>query len=274
MILIIKGFVIGIGKIIPGVSGAMMAMSLGVYEQAMQAISEYRKNPIAHFKYLCQLGIGAMIAIILGSKLIAYFLNNYYLATMLLFIGLIFGGIPSIVRETQVSKSKIKHLVIFILAFLVVFLFSFLGKQNLFVNVDNLPLQMFLYMIIGVIDAVTMVIPGISGTAIMMLLGCYHLFINLLSSLSDVTMIISNLKLLLPMAIGLLIGVIMTAKLMNYLFKKHKQGAYCGILGFAISSIFLLFSTLFNQNYSFFEIIIGLLCLVIGIYLGNHLGEA
>lgn len=273
MILIIKGFVIGIGKIIPGVSGAMMAMSLGVYEQAMQAISEYRKNPIAHFKYLCQLGIGAMIAIILGSKLIAYFLNNYYLATMLLFIGLIFGGIPSIVHKTQVSKSKIKHFVIFILAFLVVFLFSFLGKQNLFVNADNLPLQMFLYMIIGVIDAVTMVIPGISGTAIMMLLGCYHLFINLLSSLSDVTMIISNLKLLLPMAMGLLIGVIMTAKLMNYLFKKHKQGTYCGILGFAISSIFLLFSTLFNQSYSFFEIIIGLLCLVIGIYLGNHLGE-
>lgn len=269
--LIIKGFLIGVAKIIPGVSGAMLAISMGIYEKAMQAISEYRKNPIANFKFLLPLGIGGILAIILSSKVIVYFLNNYYLATMLLFIGLIFGGIPSVIKEAKIKKITLKHLFIFLLAFSFVFLFSFLGEQNLFMNITSPLLEKLVFIMIGFIDAVTMIVPGISGTAIMMILGCYHLLLNLLSSLSNVTSFWINLKLLIPMAIGLIIGIILTAKLMNFLFKKYKQETYCGILGFALSSILLLVYQTFQQTYSIVQVTVGIFLLLLGIVIGYKL---
>lgn len=269
--LIIKGFLIGVAKIIPGVSGAMLAISMGIYEKAMRAISEYRKNPVENFKFLLPLGIGAMLAVILSSKIIVYFLNNYYLSTMLLFIGLIFGGIPSIIKEAKTKKLTIKQVFVFIFSFSFVFLFSSLGEQNLFMKINSPIIEMLVFIMIGFIDAITMIIPGISGTAIMMILGCYHLLLNLLSSLSDLSSFWINLKLLLPMGIGLIIGVILTAKLMNYLFKRYKQETYCGILGFALSSIFLLFWQTFQQSYSIVQMTIGMLLLFIGIVIGYKL---
>ena len=269
--LAVKGFLIGVAKIIPGVSGAMLAISMGIYERAMKAISEYRKNPVENFKFLLPLGIGAMLAVILSSKMIVYFLNNYYLATMLLFIGLIFGGIPSVIKEAKTKKITFKQVFIFVLSFSFVFLFSFLGEQNLFMEMKSPLLEKLVFIMIGFIDAVTMIIPGISGTAIMMILGCYHLLLNLLSSLSSLSNFWLNLKLLIPMGIGLILGVILTAKLMNHLFKKYKQETYCGILGFALSSIFLLFFQTFQQSYSIVQMTIGILLLFVGIVIGYKL---
>jgi len=269
--LAVKGFLIGVAKIIPGVSGAMLAISMGIYERAMKAISEYRKNPVENFKFLLPLGIGAMLAVILSSKMIVYFLNNYYLATMLLFIGLIFGGIPSVIKEAKTKKITFKQVFIFVLSFSFVFLFSFLGEQNLFMEMKSSLLEKLVFIMIGFIDAVTMIIPGISGTAIMMILGCYHLLLNLLSSLSSLSNFWLNLKLLIPMGIGLILGVILTAKLMNHLFKKYKQETYCGILGFALSSIFLLFFQTFQQSYSIVQMTIGILLLFVGIVIGYKL---
>lgn len=271
--LIVKGFLIGTAKIIPGVSGAMLAISMGIYEKAMQAISEYRKNPIEHFQFLCPLGIGAMLAVILSSKIIVYLLNNYYLSTMLLFIGLIFGGVPAIVKETKSKKWTIRQGIAFLLSFIFVFLFSFLGEQSLFLNIQNPILNILIFILIGFIDAITMIIPGISGTAIMMILGCYHLLLNVLSSLGDFSSFLVNLKLLIPMAIGLILGVLLTAKLMNYLFKKYKQETYCGILGFSLNSILLLFFQTFQQSYSIVQMTMGMLCLCIGIYIGYRLDK-
>lgn len=269
--LVVKGFLIGVAKIIPGVSGAMLAISMGIYEKAMKAISEYRKNPVENFKFLFPLGIGAMLAVILSSKMIVYLLNHYYLATMLLFIGLIFGGTPSILKEVKIKKWSLKHFLILLISFSFVFFFSLLGEQNMFMEVTNPILQMLVFVMIGFIDAVTMIIPGISGTAIMMILGCYHLLLNLLSSLSNLSLFLSNLKLIIPMGLGLLVGVILVAKLMNYLFQKHKQTTYCGILGFAFSSVLLLFFQTFEQAYSIMQITVGIFFLFLGIYVGYKL---
>lgn len=269
--LVVKGFLIGVAKIIPGVSGAMLAISMGIYERAMKAISEYRKNPIENFKFLLPLGIGAIFAVILSSKIIVYFLNHYYLATMLLFIGLIFGGVPSLIQEVKIKKLSFRQFIIFIFSFSFVFLFSFLGEQNLFMEIQSPLLEKLVFIMIGFIDAVTMIIPGISGTAIMMILGCYHLLLNLLSSLSSLSSFLLNLKLLVPMGIGLILGVVLTAKLMNYLFQNHKQETYCGILGFAFSSILLLFFQTFQQSYSIVQMTIGILLLFLGIVIGYKL---
>ena len=91
--LIVKGLIIGLGKIIPGVSGGMLAISLGVYEKGLDALSHFFRNVKENTKFLCLLGLGILISVVLMSKLIKFSLDNYYLPTMLLFIGLIAGGL-------------------------------------------------------------------------------------------------------------------------------------------------------------------------------------
>ena len=107
--LILKGFVIGLGKIIPGVSGAMLAITMGVYETGLRAISNLTKEFKQHFKFLLFLGIGIVLAIVLGSKVVVYCLDKFYLPTMLLFIGMIVGGIKPLFKEVQGQKIEVKN---------------------------------------------------------------------------------------------------------------------------------------------------------------------
>ena len=91
LILIFKGMIIGVGQIIPGVSGGMLAISLGLYEKGVDAISNIFSDLKDNVKFLCSVGFGVVISVIIFSKIIKYLLINFYLHTMLLFIGLIFG---------------------------------------------------------------------------------------------------------------------------------------------------------------------------------------
>ena len=225
--LIIKGFLIGIAKIIPGVSGAVLALSLGVYEKAVEAISNIFKDFKNSFKLLFPLGIGIIIAIILGSKILIYFLNNYYEQTLLLLI----------------------------ISFTFIFLLDLINKQTFFTNDSNL-----LYIIIGFIDAVTMVVPGISGTAIMMLLGCYQNLLNLIGNLS-------NYLYLFEYGISMLISTFIISKMMNYLFKNKELTIYSIVVGFMVSSILILFFSIFESIS-----ILGIILLIIGFLLGYNLG--
>ena len=109
--LLVKGFIIGIGKIIPGVSGAMFAMIFGVYEKAVEIISDLRKLK-GNFKFMFLLGISILIAILCGSKVINYCLDNYYLWTMLFFIGMMASGIKPLFKNVEGKKITKKNLLI------------------------------------------------------------------------------------------------------------------------------------------------------------------
>lgn len=264
IILLLKGFIIGVAKIIPGLSGAMLAISLGVYEKSLKAISSFFKDIKNNLKLLVPLGIGVVISIILASKIVVYFLDNYYLPTILLFVGLITGGIPILLKKVNFNKLRKIDYLVFILSFGFVFLLTLVGKQDIFVNYNNSIMGFILFFLVGVLDAVTMIIPGISGTAVMMIVGCYNLLLTALSSLTSLDQIMSNLHILIPFVSGLIVGVISLAKIMNYLLEKKEQATYSAIIGFALSSVLSLLISTFGGNYNIFEIIIGLILLVLG----------
>lgn len=117
-----------------------------------------------------------------------------------------------------------------------------------------------LFLILGIIEAITMIVPGISGTVIFMLIGCYNKLIDFLSNL----FVIDNFKILVSFGIGIVIGTLIVVKLIDYLLNKYKTKTYMAILGFTISSILLLFIQTLNNSYSFTQIIIGLLLLGLG----------
>src|SRR5699024_870433 len=128
------------------------------------------------------------------------------------------------------------------------------------------------FLIIGGIDAATMVIPGISGTAVMMLLGCYDTLLNFLSSLINIESVFSNIDNFLGYSLGIILCVLILSKIINYLFQNKKEYMYAGILGFALNSIFTLLFQTFKNNYNFIEVIVALIFLILGYKISKIIG--
>ena len=270
LILVLKGIIIGAGKIIPGVSGGMLAITLNVYDKGIKAISDFFKDIKGNLTFLCTIGIGILISIISVSKVIKYSLDLYYLPTMLLFIGLIIGGIPSII-ETAKQEKSLKNIVIMIIPFILIFLLQF--TNNTFNTSTSKEVSFFPLILIGVVDAITMIIPGISGTAILMMLGYYDMVITSFSTLTDFSLISYNLSILIPFGIGMVLGTIVLTKVINYFLENHRISSYYAITGFALSSVLLLLTQTFQKNYTIYEVIISLILLVIGYMISRRLDK-
>lgn len=248
IILIIKGFFIGIGKIIPGVSGAMLAITLGVYEKGLKIISNVFKNIKDNIKFILPIGLGFVLGILLFSKIIVRLLEQYYLPTMLLFIGLILGGIPNIKKEVNL-KNKV-NIIYFILTLFIIIPLSFLKQDN------TATYNFYIIILMGFVEAISMIVPGLSGTALLMTLGYYEIIMNAFSMI--------DIKVLFPFVIGIVIGAIIISKIINYLFKKHREKTNVVIYGLAVSSVVILLMQTLSNNYNIVEIIISLVLLIVG----------
>lgn len=259
--LIIKGFLVGIAKIIPGVSGSLLAVSLGIYNKAIDAIS----HPFNHFKdniiFLGNVGIGVLIAIILFSNIVLYFLNRYFFVTVMLFTGFIIGSLSSFIRNVE-NLNKKNYLFIILLTLVIVFLSSFRNDFD-FVYTNSFS-NNIIVMLYGFIDATAMVIPGISGTAIFLLIGCYSFILNLFSSLSVVFFNGSNILPILLFFLGICIGIMVVSKIMHYMLEKHKKNTYLCIIGCALSSVILLFIDIFSMDFLLIEFIGGVFLFIVG----------
>ena len=172
MINILKGFIIGIGKIIPGVSGAILAISMGVYDKSIYYINNFKDNKKDSIKYLLPLSIGIIISIIFFSKIISYLLDKYYIITMLLFVGLIIGTIPSITKE--INK---KDYYLTIISFIIFLSLSLLGANNNYILKENIT-DKIVFILSGVLEAIGTVVPGVSSTALLMTIGTYKIIIS------------------------------------------------------------------------------------------------
>ena len=248
LILLFKGFFIGIGKIIPGVSGSLIAITLGVYDKLLESISHFYKKE--NIKFLIPLVSGIVLAIMLTSNLLFYLLNNYYMVTMLFFIGLIIGGMS--INKSYIKKKNIFY---FLIPFMLVFSLCFIKTDTSVIK----SYSFFMMFLFGIIEAITMIIPGISGTAVMMIIGCYGAILNMFSNP------ISNLKDLIPFGIGLFIGVIILSKIISFLLKKYNNKVNSCILGFTLSSICLLFMKVIESGEKF---LIGIPLFIVGLFLG------
>ena len=264
IILFIKGLIIGFAKILPGVSGAMLAITMGIYDKGINVISNFFDDIKGNVKFTINVGLGFIVAMIFGSKIVVFLLNNYYLPTMFLFIGLIIGGIFSFVKSIDNKVLKNDYLYT-IISFILTLMLLFIDNKNVVV-VDNFNLKYYITMyLIGIIDIATMIIPGISGTAILMLLGYYDIIMKMFSTMSDISLLTYNLNNLIPFGLGIISGTIVLAKIINYFLKNYRDKMYMIILGLSLSSVFILFFKTLNTSYSITEIIISIFMMIIGI---------
>ena len=264
--LLVKGFIIGIGKIIPGVSGAMFAMIFGVYEKAVEIISDLRKLK-GNFKFMFLLGISILIAILCGSKVINYCLDNYYLWTMLFFIGMMASGIKPLFKNVEGKKITKKNLLISLFVVILLAIMSCVDMEGITKNLDRSFITILLIFISGIIDAVGTVIPGVCGTALLMMVGYYDKVISSLSNLLTFTNMSETLFVLIPFVIGLVLGIILVSKLITYLFKNFNTTVHCSIIGFAISSTIILLVKAFAVSFTIKELVIGIILFIVGFIL-------
>ena len=271
--LILKGFIIGLGKIIPGVSGAMLAITLGVYETGLKAVSNIFKEFKKYYKFLFLLGIGIVLSVVLGSKAVMYFLNNFYLPTMFLFIGLILGGIKPLFKEVQGKKVKPQYIFVFCVVVTLILGLSLMDIGQDKTDFDKNIYYFILFFIGGLLEATATVIPGISATALLMLLGYYNVIMTALSDMFNIANFANNMFVLIPYGLGMIIGAIVIAKIMNYFFFHHKVSTYYAIIAFAVTSVLTLFMQTINNTYNVLTIIIAIIMLVFGVIASKKLDK-
>lgn len=272
LVLAIKGFIIGVANIIPGVSGGTLAITLGIYERLINAISHFMKNIKENIKFLFPIGIGAVFSLAILSNAISYALTNFKFPTILFFIGLIVGGIPLLYKKIDKEVNG-KNILLMLITFSIVVLLTFMNSGNKVISFANMDIYKYITLfIVGMIAAATMVIPGISGSFVLMLLGYYEPIINTIKDFTHLNNIVSNLAILIPFGIGVLVGIILIAKLIEYLFAKHEVPTYFMIIGFILASIIsIIVEAGLTTNIMF--IVSGIILFMLGFVIAYKLGE-
>ena len=274
LLLIVKGFILGIANIIPGVSGGTLAMTMGIYEDIIKSISSILKTPKKSLKLLSSLGIGAALSILILSKLLNYTLTNYAFATTLFFIGLIVGGFPLLLKKAKGHKVSLGYLLSFLSTTSLVIILRLLQTSENTVSLNNVSLfTMIILLLVGMLAASTMVIPGVSGSFVLMLIGFYKPILNTISNITKINLLGHNLLILVPFGIGVLLGIVLTAKLIEYLLKKYEIYTYYGIYGFILASILVLILNVYNKATGIPEVVVGILLVLLGTFIGYKLGE-
>lgn len=284
IMLVIKGFIMGIGNIIPGVSGGTLALTLGIYEKFIEAISHFFDKLKENIKFLVPIFLGIGLSLLTMSNVITEAFEHYPVPTAFLFMGLVIGGIPMLSNKVKKSKERnqVSSYIIALITFALVIVLAFsdqlFGSGLSDVTLKNLDLTGYILLfLVGLVAAATMVIPGVSGSLVLMLLGYYLPVVNTIKDLTHFNNIVDNCLILIPFGLGVVVGIVVIAKIIEWLLKKYEAKTYFGVLGFIIASIIAIPVSVYNEygtlSYSLIEGIIAVILLVVGYLIGEKLGE-
>lgn len=285
--LFIIGICIGMANVIPGVSGGTLAVVFNIYDRFVNAITYNVKKLWANKRFVGPLISGMALGVLLFSKLITVLYEHFPVQTNFFFTGLIIGSLPMIFANTvktdegkKLSAGKYIGIFICVAAGLSALLFfsylegSFDGRTPDMTSAlpdftFKLAMRIF---IAGYIGAIAMVIPGISGSLLMLILGVYTIVMKSIPSLFIPSEFFHALSLLLPNGIGVLIGLICGAKLVAWLLKKAPNHTYAVILGLLLGSAVNLFPG-FTSIQNAGQAIACLLCVIIGAAMAYFSGK-
>lgn len=277
---ILRGMVIGIANVIPGVSGGTMMVSMGIYDKLILVLTHFIRRMKEAIALLVPILVGMLLSIAIFAKIFSEILfPRFPLQTNLFFIGLILGGLPVIYGKVKGNTIRIPQIIAFILFFVMVVGFALVGEgggssADISFSVGNV-IKLFG---VGVIAAATMVIPGVSGSMIMMILGYYNTiidtinaFINALKAF-DIAAILDTFVVLVPFGFGVLAGIVAVAKLIEFMLKKFPLVTYWAIIGLIVASPFAILIMMEVGTVGVVEILTGVVLLAVGFLISLKLG--
>ena len=275
------GIILGVANVIPGVSGGTIAVVFNVYDRLIGVITINIKKILSEWKFILPLGLGMVAGIIGFSKILTFLFEHYPMQTNLFFVGIIAGSIPLIYRKIKSSMKEVSEknkkvpffttilcCVIFLGIMIIMTVFKDVSTSTVIYTELSLPL-FFLLLVSGALGAIAMIIPGISGSFLLLAIGTYA---TVIGSVSDF-----NIPLMIPTAIGILIGLLVGAYLVRTLMEKVPSQTYGAILGLIVGSIFTVFplgliitrcTELSGDTFttSLGALLVGLLCCVVGFF--------
>ena len=222
----LKGIIVGIGGIAPGLSGSVLLVILGLYQKTITAIGTLFKNFKKNVAFLFPLCLGFGVGVIIFSKIVDFLLGNFEMYTRFAFLGLVLGTVPLFYKEVKKEGFNKKYYIVILLSAIAGFSLFFLNK-DLFPVITN-P-NIFQSVLLGIAVAGSSIVPGVDSAVILSSLGLYELYVG---SIADF-----NLSVLIPAAVGLVIGVLVISFIMNKLISKFYTMTFSIIFGLFLSII-------------------------------------
>ncbi|HSH52472.1 MAG TPA: DUF368 domain-containing protein, partial [Bacteroidales bacterium] len=206
-----RGFVMGISDLIPGVSGGTIAVILGIYDKLLTSISGFfSKDWKRHIRFLFPLGLGMLSAILLLSRVIEYLLINYHKPTQFFFLGLIVGVVPFMIRQADVKQNfKLSHFIVMIVAIILLAMMSVAKTDRTLEIGGSLTFETIAILFFsGWLASMAMLLPGISGSFVLLVIGVYPVVISALSAL--------DIPIIMIVGAGVVVGFIVSSKGIKY----------------------------------------------------------
>lgn len=276
---LLQGIVVGIANIIPGVSGGTMMVAMGLYDRLIHAITHLKSEWKESLKLLIPIFAGAGLAIVILSRVFEFLLSTYPIPTNFAFCGLIAGSLPFIFKKVKGHSVTVGKMIPFVIFFAVVILMAVL-RENGGADADiSFGLVNVIKLLgVGIIAAATMVIPGVSGSMMLMLLGYYNVILKTINTFIDalitfdMPLLMETCGCLIPFGIGVVIGIFLIAKLIEFIFMKAEIHAYYAIIGLiSASPIAILIKTDWS-SFSVPMLLIGIVTFAAGWFVASRLG--
>src|SRR5699024_3064098 len=231
---IYRGIAMGISDLVPGVSGGTIAVLLGIYDRLIAAINgllskEWKK----HLGFLIPLGAGMGLAIFSFSHLMKWLLAFHMQPTLYFFVGLIVGILPYLFRESEPRTTFTwKHILLLFLGILLISMLPLDPECGAVIEHKTLSTYVLLFFS-GMLASAAMILPGISGSLVLVLIGVYQTIIHAISEF--------DLKVIIIVGFGIAIGIITMSKIIHYFLIKYRTATFAFIIGLVIGSIFVIF---------------------------------
>ena len=279
----LKGIFIGLANIIPGISGGTIAVILGIFDDLIDTINNFFRDIKKNLGFITPIGFGVLFSILFFSSILELCLKKYSLPTNIFFIGLIFGSIPVIYKKAIKNGIKKNYFLYTLISILIVILAANFNNDSA-TQINNDLSFIFLLKILfgGLLAAIAMIIPGISGSFIMVLLGIYPTVINSISNisrcllnLSDKNLLIRTGSVIFLLGLGLILGILLISRLISVLLEKFYSETYFCILGLIIGSIYGIFASpmTYQSGINNFMILISVISFFVGAIISYFLGE-
>ena len=225
------GVCMGTFEVVPGISGGTLAVLLNIYDKLIMSVSHIKDDFKNSVKYLIPIVLGMVFGIFTFSYVILFLDKNYPMETNFLLLGLIVGLIPMILSRAVGSKIKVLNTLPFfaMFAFMIfIICMSLTAGSNSSIITDVNMFEFVKLIFVGALSSFCLLLPGCSGTMIMLVFGVYYSVMNAIHSF--------NILLLLPVGIGIIVGLLCGSKAVEFFFNKFPKATYFGILGLIVGS--------------------------------------
>ncbi|SHN31812.1 DUF368 domain-containing protein [Gracilibacillus kekensis] len=232
---IYRGMLMGASDVVPGVSGGTIAVVLGIYDRLIEAINgffgkEYKK----HLMFLIPLGIGILTAVFLLAGLIEWLFEHYPQQTQFAFLGLIIGVLPFLFQKSEAKKTfKAKHFLLVMIGIAIVGSMAFFQTGEPAPVTNFSPTTYFWLFGSGFIASAAMILPGISGSFLLYVIGSYTTIISAIKNLDIIV--------ILTVGTGILLGIVLMSKVIHYFLGAFPIATYAVVIGMVIGSVFVIF---------------------------------